>query len=1182
MKISQVIAIIAVLLSGVWVIETALSEEQSITLVINELMASNSSSIADAQGQYDDWFELYNYGNDDVNVSGIYLTDNLSIPTKWQIPDTTIIPAGGYLLIWADNDTGDAGLHTNFKLDAGGEEISLFDRDGVSLIDSVIYPEQITDVSFGRDPNANDNWCFLFTTTPGAKNSGAYLGRVAAPEFSHNHGFYDEPFLVTIATETEDADIYYSLDGSAPLEPNLRGRPQGEIYTAPVTISKTTCLRAVAAKSGWIPSKVCTYTYIFLNDVIRQDYHATLDAGFPSTWGSWPSPDYGMDRDVIGTFDENGNPRGDDRYDGIYAAKIRDDLKSVPTLSIVMDISDMFGTKGIYSNPTETGLDWERPASVELIYPDQTEGFQVNCGIRIQGGYFRRNDLTRKHSFRLLFKGIYGPTELRFPFFGKDAADSFETIVLRAGANDGYAWTDARYTEQYTRDEFGRRLQLAAGHVGAHGNFVHLYINGIYWGLYNPCERPDNSFSADYYGGERDNWDAIHEGGYPGGIEATNGDFNAWNQMLDKCREAANSYAAYQELQGNNPDGTRNPAYTNLLDVTNYADYLIINIWAGNWDWPWKNYWLGRDRSENSRGFKFYNWDFENTLGNNLGRSPLDKNALNNDFSDSGQPHQSLRNNPEYRLFFADRVHKLFFNGGILTPEALYNRYSDLAAEIERAMVAESARWGDMHFSTPLTLEDWYDRDENYNDGRAGRDWILNYYIPQRSDIVLQQFKDVGLYPHVNAPVFYVNCLYQHDGQVPNNSLLSMTADSGTIWFTLDGSDPRLPGTSGDGQMTTIVAENSPKRVLVPTGPVEDSWKGGGFFNDTNWTSGTGGVGYDTGTGYRGLFNINLYNQMYQSQTSCYIRTRFNIPQDSSQFNIMALKMRYDDGFVAYMNGIEAARSNAPVTPQWDSTATAQNSDSAAVNYQDFDISSHMNVLNPGENILAVHGLNIGTDSSDFLISTELTIGQSSSIDGFGISPSASEYTSPIELTESARIRARVLSGGAWSALNEAAYAVGLVAENLRITEIMYHPQNDPNDEFIELTNIGSETINLNLVRFTNGIDFTFPSLELAPDEYVVVVQDRNAFQSLYGTDITIAGQYSGRLNNAGEKIELKDAIGRTILEFDYEDGWYPITDGDGFSLTIMEPTNPDTNSWDDKDCWRANAYIGGSPGKSD
>jgi hypothetical protein len=155
------------------------------------------------------------------------------------------------------------------------------------------------------------------------------------------------------------------------------------------------------------------------------------------------------------------------------------------------------------------------------------------------------------------------------------------------------------------------------------------------------------------------------------------------------------------------------------------------------------------------------------------------------------------------------------------------------------------------------------------------------------------------------------------------------------------------------------------------------------------------------------------------------------------------------------------------------------------------------------------------------------------------------------------------------------------VADNLRVTEIMYNAQ-DPNEEFIELANTGPESINLNLVSFTDGIDFTFPSLELAADEHVVVVRDRNTFEARYGGAVNIAGQYSGNLNNASERITLRDAIGRTILGFDYKDGWRSITDGEGFSLTVIDPANPDPDTWDSKASWRASAYTGGSPGHDD
>jgi len=158
------------------------------------------------------------------------------------------------------------------------------------------------------------------------------------------------------------------------------------------------------------------------------------------------------------------------------------------------------------------------------------------------------------------------------------------------------------------------------------------------------------------------------------------------------------------------------------------------------------------------------------------------------------------------------------------------------------------------------------------------------------------------------------------------------------------------------------------------------------------------------------------------------------------------------------------------------------------------------------------------------------------------------------------------------------------VVENLRITEIMYNPA-DLNAEYIELKNIGVDTINIGLVRFTNGIEFTFPSHELAAGEYVLVAEDPTALAVAAPSippGVGILGPYSGLLDNGGEKIKLVDAIGRTIHEFNYEDGWYEITNGIGFSLTIKDPTDTDPNSWDEKAGWRPSASIGGSPGEDD
>ncbi len=243
------------------------------SLVINELMASNSSTIQDPQGEYDDWIEIYNAGQNAINIGSMYLSDDLSEPTKWQIPSNspsaTTIPARGYVLIWADNESADAGFHAGFKLDADGGEVVLFDRDGVTLVDSVTYDKQHANISFGRYPNASNTLQFMASPTPGSINGSGYLGLVSELTFSYNRGFYNAPFSVTITTETEGAVIYYTLDGSEPYNFEM-GQPTGIFYSSPILISTTTCLRAVAFKTGWKPTNIDTHTYIFLDDVCRQ------------------------------------------------------------------------------------------------------------------------------------------------------------------------------------------------------------------------------------------------------------------------------------------------------------------------------------------------------------------------------------------------------------------------------------------------------------------------------------------------------------------------------------------------------------------------------------------------------------------------------------------------------------------------------------------------------------------------------------------------------------------------------------------------------------------------------------------------------------------------------------------------------------------------------------------------
>ncbi|MHC4084388.1 MAG: lamin tail domain-containing protein [Planctomycetota bacterium] len=461
--------------------------------------------------------------------------------------------------------------------------------------------------------------------------------------------------------------------------------------------------------------------------------------------------------------------------------------------------------------------------------------------------------------------------------------------------------------------------------------------------MYYLHERPDHSWAAETFGGEKEEYDAIkHDtgkvindgGGYGSGTAAAN-----FYDMLD----AADMVGAYTTDEYN--------TVLDMLDVDNFITYIISHWYGVNWDWPQKN-WYATHRHPNGK-WRFHTWDAEHSLewynGNTVrGLSPYNI-------------HDRLRDNVEYKMRFADIAHKALFNSGPLSSSEATEIVQNRMNQVDRAIVGESARWGDRRVSPPHTRQDLFD---NLNS-------VLTGFISPRRSFLYDWLKDTaGLYPNVVAPVFYINSSYQHGGEVSAGDVLTMdTPPSGTIYYTTDGSDPR------------------------------ESWTG-----------------------------------------------------------------------------------------------------------------------NP-----------VGTPYS------------------------------PITLNKSTHVKARVLNVSTWSALNEAIYSVGPLVDNLRITEIMYHPRNagaltDPNEEFIELKNIGTSTLNLNLVQFIEGIHFTFPDIDLDPGERVVVMEDQSAFEAKYGTSVNTAGQYIGSLANNGERIRLEDAIGRMILDFEYKDGWHSIADGDGFSLTMMDP----------------------------
>jgi len=277
--------------------------------------------------------------------------------------------------------------------------------------------------------------------------------------------------------------------------------------------------------------------------------------------------------------------------------------------------------------------------------------------------------------------------------------------------------------------------------------------------------------------------------GRPYTMEATDGNLDSHRRLWQAATDRFNTDEAYYRVQGLNPDGSRNPDYERLLDVDNVIDYMLCTFYVGDFDAPISNFmgnnlpnnFYGLYNRENPDGFKFFRHDAEHTLfelyENRTGPYPAGQYV---EYFNPQWLHQRLVAHAEYRMRFADRVYEHFFNDGVLTPEVAADFLWARKETIDLAIIAESARWGDAKVARPRTRDD---------DWLGQVDYLINDYFPFRTDIVLNQLRSKGWYPKVAAPTFN-----QHGGAVDDGFALVMTASGGEIYYTLDGSDPRLAG----------------------------------------------------------------------------------------------------------------------------------------------------------------------------------------------------------------------------------------------------------------------------------------------------------------------------------------------------------------------------------------------------
>ncbi|MHC4543086.1 MAG: FN3 associated domain-containing protein, partial [Planctomycetota bacterium] len=620
--------------------------------------------------------------------------------------------------------------------------------------------------------------------TPGTFNISGALGVVSDVWVSTERTFYTGPpgwyIDLTLSNGTDGAEIRYTDDGSRPTI--THGTPYNPQTDPPLEIDETTVIRAVAVKPGWLDSKVETHTYIFPEDVERQSpLGEPPGPNWPTTSVNGQVIDYGMDPCVV----------NDSRYTG----QMKNALKDIPTISLVTDLANLFDpTIGIYVNAQEDGRTWERPTSVELINPDGSEGFQIDAGLRIRGGYSRQ-DWNPKHAFRLFFRALYGKAKLKYPLFEDEGADEFDNVDLRTSQN--YCWAHGGMGNgghnTMVREVFSRDIQGAMGHPYTRSRYYHLYINGHYWGLFQTQERAEASHAESYLGGDKDDYDVVKTPG----MNATDGNRDALDRLYDETMLGLDNYERYCRVQGFFTDGTPNPYYERLLDVDNVIDFMIIEYYTGDRDGPASRY-TGRPNNTygtynrvNPDGWKWFHHDNEHTLGAGSAElnmvTPFSTHGAERQHFNPHWLHEQLANiNTEYRLHFADHVYKHFFNDGFLSLDSARNYIQNRADQINMAIIAESARWGDSSADPARTKDDDWLPEIN----RLLYDTGDRRHLTMRVDEVMGQFRGVGWYPFIDPPTFN-----QHGGEVPSGFELTMNNPngSGNIYYTLDGTDPRQP-----------------------------------------------------------------------------------------------------------------------------------------------------------------------------------------------------------------------------------------------------------------------------------------------------------------------------------------------------------------------------------------------------
>jgi hypothetical protein len=515
----------------IFAILSTLPTLQGQDIIINEFMSDNETGIIDEDGEYGDWIELFNNSDNIVDLSTYSLSDDMDDLGKWVFPDVTL-NSYGFLVVFASskNRLGNE-LHTNFKISSEGENIIL-SKNGI-IIDQMFPISLDENISYGRLPDASFETYELYMPTPGnSNNSNDQLS------FSYPCGFYDNPFYQKVESLTEN-EIRFTRDGSLPTS-------ESTIFPDSLLLEDRSPMPNVLPEIPTTPP--------LGNDREWQAPSQTIDKAHVLRYASFHN---GIRTSRVYSHSYFVNDDIFDKYD-------------MPVISLVTEAGNFFDADtGIYvpgvfyepnnssitGNYIQRGIEWEREVHISYFEEGGNLGFSQNSGIRISGGYTR---IFAQKSLRLYARDSYGEKYFNYPLFPQKTFDEYENFTLRTtmGARSSTVITD-EVAHEVVRDmdmDFQDYRPVA------------VFLNGEYWGIHTIKDRLDEKYIEYKYGIDRDAVE-IH---------------NLWDN--------ANYTSLITYLLANSLSDQGNYEYVeSLLDIDNYLDYQISEMFLNNFDWPTNN-----------------------------------------------------------------------------------------------------------------------------------------------------------------------------------------------------------------------------------------------------------------------------------------------------------------------------------------------------------------------------------------------------------------------------------------------------------------------------------------------------------------------------------------------------------------------------------------------------------------